>query len=86
MPVTPLPIHSHPAEPEQNLPYVDLDTLDLSDYDRPGGQDRLAEQLKASILKVGASKASSGQNPHDKTSRGGGGRAACKKPARRSVK
>ncbi|KAG5999930.1 hypothetical protein E4U43_001791, partial [Claviceps pusilla] len=52
MSTTPLPPYSHPAEPEQNLSYVDLVTLDLSDYDQPGGQARLAEQLRESILTV----------------------------------
>ncbi|KAG5913119.1 hypothetical protein E4U53_005001, partial [Claviceps sorghi] len=42
--------------------YVDLVTLDLPDYDHHGRQDRLAEQLKQTFS-VGASKASSGQNP-----------------------
>ncbi|KAG5978978.1 hypothetical protein E4U55_005694 [Claviceps digitariae] len=53
MSATPLPTYSHPAEPEQNLSYVDLVTLDLADYDQPGGQGRLVEQLRESILTIG---------------------------------
>ncbi|KAG6041897.1 hypothetical protein E4U41_000743 [Claviceps citrina] len=50
---TPLPPYIHPAETHENLSYVDLVTLDLSEYDKPGGKEKLAKQLRESILTVG---------------------------------
>lgn len=37
--------------------YVDLATLDLSEYDKPGGKDKLVQQLKESILTIGSFRA-----------------------------
>lgn len=34
--------------------YVDLITLDLSEYDKPGGKEKLAGQLRKSIHTVGS--------------------------------
>jgi len=35
--------------------YADLVTLDLSEFDRPGGKEKLAEQLKEAAHRVGIS-------------------------------
>lgn len=43
----------HPIETQENFSYVDLITLDLSEYDKPGGKEKLAEQLRKSIHTVG---------------------------------
>jgi hypothetical protein len=33
--------------------YANIVTLDLSEYDQPGGKERLAEQLRDSVHQVG---------------------------------
>jgi isopenicillin N synthase-like dioxygenase len=43
----------HPPETEAKLPWSELVTLDLSDYTRPGGKERLASQLEHAIHHVG---------------------------------
>ncbi|KAK3695811.1 gibberellin 2-oxidase, partial [Podospora appendiculata] len=44
----------HPPETkETNLPWAELVTLDLEDYDRPGGKERLAKQLEHAVHHVG---------------------------------
>ncbi|KAJ5375798.1 hypothetical protein N7517_007804 [Penicillium concentricum] len=50
---TPLPKYEYPPETGKQLNYADLVSLDLSEFDLPGGKQRLAEQLKESVHKVG---------------------------------
>ncbi|KAH8727677.1 hypothetical protein GQ44DRAFT_677602 [Phaeosphaeriaceae sp. PMI808] len=38
--------YKHPPETKEDLPWSELVTLDLEDYGRPGGKDRLAKQLE----------------------------------------
>ncbi|KAI9925395.1 hypothetical protein ASPWEDRAFT_41483 [Aspergillus wentii DTO 134E9] len=50
---TPLPQYVHPPETKEQLDYADLVTLDMAEFDRPGGKERLAEQLKETAHRVG---------------------------------
>ncbi|KAF2664667.1 putative UPF0676 protein [Microthyrium microscopicum] len=43
----------HPPETKEELPWAELVTLDLEDYDRPGGKERLAKQLEHAVHHVG---------------------------------
>lgn len=43
----------HPPETKEELPWSELVTLDLEDYDRPGGKERLAKQLEHAVHHVG---------------------------------
>lgn len=43
----------HPPETKQDLPWSELVTLDLEDYARPGGKERLANQLEHAVHHVG---------------------------------
>jgi isopenicillin N synthase-like dioxygenase len=43
----------HPPETKEDLPWSELVTLDLSDFDRPGGKERLAKQLEHAVHHVG---------------------------------
>lgn len=43
----------HPPETKEDLPWAELVTLDLEDYDRPGGKERLAKQLEHAVHHVG---------------------------------
>lgn len=43
----------HPPETKDKLPWAELVTLDLEDYDRPGGKERLAKQLEHAVHHVG---------------------------------
>ncbi len=43
----------HPPETQADLPWSELVTLDLEDYDRPGGKERLAKQLEHAVHHVG---------------------------------
>ncbi|KIV95369.1 hypothetical protein PV10_03034 [Exophiala mesophila] len=43
----------HPPETKESLPWSELVTLDLEDYDRPGGKERLAKQLEHAVHHVG---------------------------------
>jgi isopenicillin N synthase-like dioxygenase len=43
----------HPPETKENLPWSELVTLDLEDYSRPGGKERLAKQLEHAVHHVG---------------------------------
>lgn len=45
--------YSHPPETKEDLPWSELVTLDLEDYDRPGGKERLAKQLEHAVHHVG---------------------------------
>lgn len=48
-----LPPYTHPPETTASLPWAELVTLDLSDFPRPGGKQRLAAQLSHAVHKVG---------------------------------
>jgi len=43
----------HPPETKKNLPWAELVTLDLEDYELPGGKERLAKQLEHVVHQVG---------------------------------
>jgi isopenicillin N synthase-like dioxygenase len=43
----------HPPETKADLPWAELVTLDLEDYQRPGGKERLAKQLEHAVHHVG---------------------------------
>jgi isopenicillin N synthase-like dioxygenase len=43
----------HPPETEEKLPWAELVTLDLGDYDRPEGKERLAKRLEHAVHHVG---------------------------------
>jgi len=45
--------YAHPPETSESLPWAELVTLDLEDYSRPGGKDRLAAQLEHAVHHVG---------------------------------
>lgn len=48
-----LPKYVHPPETEEELPWAELVTLDLEDYHREGGKERLAKQLEHAVHHVG---------------------------------
>ncbi|KAF2802301.1 putative UPF0676 protein [Mytilinidion resinicola] len=48
-----LPKYVHPPETKAELPWAELVTLDLEDFDRPGGKERLAKQLEHAVHHVG---------------------------------
>jgi len=48
-----LSTYVHPPETEEKLPWAELVTLDLEDYNRPGGKERLAKQLEHAVHHVG---------------------------------
>lgn len=43
----------HPPETKEDLPWAELVTLDLEDYNRPGGKERLSKQLEHAVHHVG---------------------------------
>lgn len=43
----------HPPETKEKLNWAELVTLDLEDYDREGGKERLAKQLEHAVQHVG---------------------------------
>lgn len=43
----------HPPDTKEDLPWSELVTLDLEDYNRPGGKERLAKQLEHAVHHVG---------------------------------
>ena len=43
----------HPPETKADLPWSELVTLDLEDYNREGGKERLAKQLEHAVHHVG---------------------------------
>jgi len=43
----------HPPETKEKLPWAELVTLDLEDFVRPGGKERLAKQLEHAVHHVG---------------------------------
>ena len=45
--------YSHPPETKANLRWSELVTLDLEEYSKPGGKERLAQQLEHAVHHVG---------------------------------
>lgn len=45
--------YEHPPETKADLPWSELVTLDLEDYNRPGGKERLSKQLEHAVHHVG---------------------------------
>jgi isopenicillin N synthase-like dioxygenase len=45
--------YEHPPETKENLPWAELVTLDLEDFHREGGKERLAKQLEHAVHHVG---------------------------------
>ncbi|KAL2066739.1 hypothetical protein VTL71DRAFT_2811 [Oculimacula yallundae] len=45
--------YTHPPETTEDLPWAELVTLDLSEYNTPGGKQRLASQLSHAVHNVG---------------------------------
>jgi hypothetical protein len=43
----------HPPATKEDLPWAELVTLDLEDYNRPGGKERLSKQLEHAVHHVG---------------------------------
>lgn len=43
----------HPPETKADLPWAELVTLDLEDFNRPGGKERLSKQLEHAVHHVG---------------------------------
>jgi hypothetical protein len=50
---TKLEPYVHPPDTKEDLPWSELVTLDLEDYNRPGGKERLAKQLEHAVHHVG---------------------------------
>lgn len=50
---TPLPKYEQVEVTKEELDWADLVTLDLEDFDRPGGKDRLAKQLFDAVQNIG---------------------------------
>jgi hypothetical protein len=48
-----LKAYVHPPQTKADLPWSELVTLDLEDYHRSGGKDRLASQLSHAVHHVG---------------------------------
>ncbi|KAI9640046.1 hypothetical protein NHQ30_011609 [Ciborinia camelliae] len=48
-----LPTYTHPPETKEDLPWAELVTLDLSDFNNQGGKERLAKQLEHAVHHVG---------------------------------
>jgi hypothetical protein len=48
-----LPEYIHPPETKEKLPWAELVTLDLADFEREGGNERLAKQLEHAAHNVG---------------------------------
>lgn len=48
-----LPVYQQVPESKHELDWADLVTLDLSTYDAPGGKEKLANQLRDAVQKVG---------------------------------
>lgn len=45
--------YEHPPKTQADLPWAELVTLDLEDYGRPGGKERLSKQLEHAVHHVG---------------------------------
>lgn len=48
-----LPTYQQPSESKHELDWADLVTLDLSQFDAPGGKQKLANQLRDAVHNVG---------------------------------
>lgn len=48
-----LPKYEQAPVTQAELDWADLVTLDLEDFDRPGGKDRLAKQLFEAVQNIG---------------------------------
>lgn len=48
-----LPTYQQAAESKYDLDWADLITLDLSQFDQPGGRQNLANQLRDAVHHVG---------------------------------
>ncbi|KAL4796124.1 hypothetical protein BDV19DRAFT_398425 [Aspergillus venezuelensis] len=48
-----LPEYTPPPETSHNLKYASLTTIDLSEFDKPGGKEKLAAQLKDAAHDIG---------------------------------
>lgn len=48
-----LPKYVHPPETKEALPWAELVTLDLEEFSKPGGKERLAKQLEHAVHHVG---------------------------------
>ena len=48
-----LPKYEQAPVTQAQLDWADLVTLDLEDFDRPGGKDRLAKQLFDAVQNIG---------------------------------
>lgn len=53
VPSVPIPKYIQEKESTYDLDWADLVTLDLSQYDVPGGKQSLAEQLRDAVHNVG---------------------------------
>lgn len=45
--------YQHPPVTKEHLPWAELVTLDLEEFDRPGGKEKLAKQLEHAVHHVG---------------------------------
>ena len=45
----PLPKWQRPAKTTASLPWADIKVLDLSKFDKPGGKEELAEELREAV-------------------------------------
>src|ERR1700755_2036693 len=45
--------YAHPPETKAELPWAELVTLDLEEFEKPGGKERLAKQLEHAVHHVG---------------------------------
>ncbi|KHN96357.1 Oxoglutarate/iron-dependent oxygenase [Metarhizium album ARSEF 1941] len=61
VPSTPLAKYTHPPETGEHLSYADLITLDLAEYDKPGGKEKLASQLGQTVHTTGSHLPPSGR-------------------------
>ncbi|KAK5117505.1 hypothetical protein LTR85_008890 [Meristemomyces frigidus] len=61
--------YTHPPETEADLPWSELVTLDLEDYGRPGGKERLAKQLEHAVHHVGFFYVKNFGIPHEEVDR-----------------
>ncbi|KAF2236618.1 2OG-Fe(II) oxygenase superfamily protein [Viridothelium virens] len=49
----PLPSWTPPAKTQHELPWAELSVIDLSQFDSPGGKEKLADQLKEAVSRDG---------------------------------
>jgi 5S rRNA maturation endonuclease (ribonuclease M5) len=51
--VSPLPRWSRPAKTKEQLQWTDIKVIDLTDFDKPGVKERLAEDLRSAVRHPG---------------------------------